>query len=100
MKKYLLLLLVSVSFYSQTHQDVSDLIDTNLASGQNITAAKHRAVEHALLDYIQANLFQTGDIKIINCDLAYYTANFKTNGLGKNLRTGWAVAAGAPGRGR
>jgi hypothetical protein len=97
MKKYLLLLFLSFSFYGQTYQDVSDLIDLNLASGQNITAVKHRAVEHALLNYIQANLFQSGDIKVINCDLAYYTANFETSGLGKNLRTGWAVCNGANG---
>jgi len=77
-----------------TYQDIFDLIDNNLASGNKIPATKHRQVEHALLDYIEANLFQSGDIKRIKCDLAYYTANFETNGLGKNLRLGWAQCNG------
>lgn len=80
-----------------TYTDIKDLIDANLASGTKIPAIKHREVEMALLDYIQANLAQAGDIKIINCDLAYYTANFEVNGLGKNLRNGWAVCNGANG---
>lgn len=80
-----------------TYTDIKDLIDDNLASGTKIPAIKHREVEMALLDYIQANLAQSGDIKIINCDLAYYTANFEVNGLGKNLRAGWAVCNGANG---
>ena len=80
-----------------TYTDIKDLIDANLASGTKIPAIKHREVEMALLDYIQANLAQSGDIKIINCDLAYYTANFEVNGLGKNLRAGWAVCNGVNG---
>jgi len=74
-----------------TYAQLQALIDDNLETGSNIPAVKHREVEHALLDYIQANLFQTGDIKIINCDLTYLNANFETNGLGKNLRLGWAI---------
>jgi len=77
-----------------TYTDIQDLINTNLASGQKIPALKHREVEHALLDYIQANLSQSGDIKPISCDLTYYTANFEVDGLGKNLRLGWAVCNG------
>jgi len=77
-----------------TYVDISDLIDTNLASGNKIPAVKHREVERALLDYIEANLFQSGDIKVVNCDLTYYTANFEVDGLGKNLRLGWAVCNG------
>jgi len=77
-----------------TYTDIQDLINANLASGIKIPALKHREVEHALLDYIQANLAQSGDIKRIKCDLAYYTANFETNGLGKNLRLGWAQCNG------
>lgn len=77
-----------------TYTDIKDLIDANLASGIKIPAIKHREVEMALLDYIQANLAQAGDIKRIKCDLAYYTANFETNGLGKNLRAGWAQCNG------
>lgn len=77
-----------------TYTEIFDLIDLNLASGNQIPAVKHREVEHALLDYIQQNLSQSGDIKRIKCDLAYYTANFETNGLGKNLRLGWAQCNG------
>jgi len=77
-----------------TYSEIFDLIDTNLASGQKIPAIKHREVEHALLDYIQANLAQSGDIKRIKCDLAYYTDNFEVDGLGKNLRLGWAQCNG------
>jgi hypothetical protein len=77
-----------------TYEQISELIDTNLASGQKIPALKHREVEHALLDYIQASLAQSGDIKRIKCDLTYYTANFEVDGLGKNLRLGWAQCNG------
>lgn len=74
--------------------EIQNLIDSNLASGQKIPALKHREVEHALLNFIQQNASQSGDIKRIKCDLAYYTANFETNGLGKNLRLGWAQCNG------
>jgi len=77
-----------------TYEQISELIDINLASGQKIPAVKHREVEHELLDYIQANLSQSGDIKRIKCDLTYYTANFEVDGLGKNLRLGWAQCNG------
>jgi len=77
-----------------TYSDIFDLIDNNLASGINIPAVDHRAVEHALLDYIQANLSQSGDIKRVKCDLTYLTANFESDGLGKNLRLGWAICNG------
>lgn len=78
-----------------TYSQLQALIDDNLQTGSNIPAVKHREVEHALLDYIQANLFQTGDIKTVSCDLTYLNANFETNGLGKNLRLGWAICNGA-----
>lgn len=77
-----------------TYSEIFNLIDTNLASGTKIPAIKHREVEHALLDYIQANLSQSGDIKRVKCDLTYLTANFETDGLGKNLRLGWAICNG------
>lgn len=77
-----------------TYTDIKDLIDANLASGTKIPAIKHREVEMALLDYIEANLFQTGDIKRVKCDLAYLNDNFNANGLGKNLRLGWAICNG------
>lgn len=77
-----------------TYTEINDLIDLNLASGGKIPALKHREVEHALLDYIQANLSQTGDIKRVKCDLTYLTDNFEVDGLGKNLRLGWAICNG------
>jgi len=46
------------------------------------------------LDYIQANLSQSGDIKPIKCDITYLNANFEPSGLGKNLREGWAICNG------
>ena len=77
-----------------TYTDIKDLIDANLASGTNIPATKHREVEMALLDYIQVNLSQSGDIKPIKCDITYLNANFEPSGLGKNLREGWAICNG------
>ncbi len=95
MKKYLLLF-VFIPLFSigQTFTEINDLIDANLASGTKITAIKHREVEHALLNYIQVNLSQSGDIKVIKCDIAYLNANFEVDGLGKNLRLGWAICNG------
>lgn len=80
-----------------TYSDINDLIDINLASGNKIPAIKHREVEHALLDYIQQNLSQSGDVKRVKCDLTYLNANFEVNGLGKNLRQGWAICNGING---
>lgn len=76
------------------YSDIFDLITINLASGNKIPAIKHREVEFALLDYIQANLAQSGDIKRIKCDLTYLNDNFDVNGLGKNLRLGWQICNG------
>jgi len=77
-----------------TYEEIQTLIDDNLPDGQKIHSVKHREVEHALLDYIQANLSQSGDIKRIKCDLTYLEANFESDGLGKNLRLGWAICNG------
>jgi hypothetical protein len=77
-----------------TYQEILDLINSNLQSGTKIPAVKHREVEIALLDYIQANIAQSGDIKVIKADTAYLNANFETNGLGKNLRLGYAICNG------
>ena len=77
-----------------TYSDIYDLITTNLASGNKIPAVKHREVEFALLDYIQANLAQSGDVKRVKCDLTYLNDNFDVNGLGKNLRLGWQICNG------
>ena len=77
-----------------TYQDILDLIKANLASGSKIQAVKHREVETALLDFIQSNVAQQYDIKAIYANSTYLGDNFESNGLGKNLRTGWAICNG------
>lgn len=77
-----------------TYNEILDLINSNLASGTEIPASKHREVEIALLNFIQSNLPQRGDIKVIKADAAYITNNFEPDGLGKNLRAGWAMCNG------
>lgn len=95
MKKILISILLFTSLANaQTFSQISDLINNNLANSSKITASKHREVEFALLNYIQLNLPQKGDIKAIKCDTTYLNENFETNGLGKNLRLGWAICNG------
>ena len=77
-----------------TYQDILDLINANLASGSKIQAVKHREVETALLDFIQSNVAQQYDIKAIYANPTYLGDNFDSNGLGKNLRAGWAICNG------
>ena len=77
-----------------TYQDILDLINANLASGSKIPAAKHREVETALLDFIHSNVAQQYDIKAIYANSTYLGDNFDSSGLGKNLRTGWAICNG------
>ena len=77
-----------------TYQDILDLINSNLASGSKIPAVKHREVETALLDFIQSNVAQQYDIKAIYANTTYLGENFESNGLGKNLRLGWAICNG------
>ena len=77
-----------------TYQQVSDLINQNLASGIRIQASKHREVEFALLDFSNQNSAQQYDIKAIYANSTYLGDNFDSNGLGKNLRTGWAICNG------
>lgn len=43
-------------------QDVLDLIATNLATGSNITAVEHRAVEEAIVEYIGPSIVAYGKI--------------------------------------
>ncbi len=45
-----------------TKQEVLDLIATNLATGSNITAAEHRAVEEAIVDYVGLSTVAYGRI--------------------------------------
>lgn len=77
-----------------THQEILDLINANLASGSKIQAVKHREVEKALLDFSNQNSAQQYDIKAIYANSTYLGDNFDSNGLGKNLRTGWAICNG------
>ena len=77
-----------------TYQQVSDLINQNLASGIRIQAVKHREVEFALLDFSNQNSAQQYDIKAIYANSTYLGDNFDSNGLGKNLRKGWAICNG------
>ena len=77
-----------------TYQDILDLINANLASGSKIQAVKHREVETALLDFIQSNSAQQYDIKAIYANSTYLGDNFESDGLGKNLRAGWAICNG------
>ena len=77
-----------------TYQQVSDLINQNLASGIRIQASKHREVEFALLDFSNQNSAQQYDIKAIYANSTYLGDNFESDGLGKNLRTGWAICNG------
>ena len=77
-----------------TYQQVSDLINKNLASGIRIQANKHREVEFALLDFSNQNSAQQYDIKAIYANSTYLGNNFESNGLGKNLSTGWAICNG------
>ena len=77
-----------------TYNEIIDLINLNLASGTEIPAVKHREVEIALLNFIQSNLSQSGDIKVIKANATYLANNFEVDGLGKNLRAGWAMCTG------
>jgi hypothetical protein len=77
-----------------TYAEIQTLINDNLADGTRIPAVKHRDVELALLDYIQVNIAQQGDIKRVKCTLQYLQDNFEVNGLGKVLREGWAICNG------
>ena len=77
-----------------TYNEIIDLINLNLASKTEIPAVKHREVEIALLNFIQSNLSQSGDIKVIKADATYLANNFEVDGLGKNLRAGWAICNG------
>ena len=77
-----------------TYSEIEDLIAENLASGIKIPAIDHREVEMALLNYINDNLPKQFDIKWIYVDSVYLGDNFEVNGLGKNLRLGWALVNG------
>ena len=51
-----------------TKQEVLDLIAANLATGSNITAAEHRAVEEAIVDFIGFQTVAYGRVGPIDID--------------------------------
>ena len=61
-----------------TKQQVLDLIAANLATGSNITAAEHRAVEEAIVDYIGLPTVAYGRIGPI--DIADSTTSWSVTG--------------------
>jgi len=61
-----------------TKQQVLDLIAANLATGSNITAAEHRAVEEAIVDYVGLPTVAYGRIGPI--DIADSTTSWSVTG--------------------
>ena len=51
-----------------TKQEVLDLIAANLATGSNITAAEHRAVEEAIVNYVGFQTVAYGKVGPIDID--------------------------------
>jgi hypothetical protein len=72
-----------------TKQEVLDLIATNLATGSNITAAEHRAVEEAIVDYVGLSTVAYGRIGPI--DIANTATSWPVTG---NLTS--ATRVGSP----
>lgn len=62
----------------QLRQEVLDLIETNLSTGSSITAAQHREVEQAIVNYVGFNMVAYGRIGPIN--IADGTTNYSVNG--------------------
>ena len=62
----------------QLRQQVLDLIETNLQTGSNITAAEHRAVEQSIVDYVGFNMVAYGRIGPV--DIASATTSYAVNG--------------------
>jgi hypothetical protein len=61
-----------------TKQEVLDLIATNLETGSNITAAKHREVEEAIVNYVGLSPVAYGKIGPI--DIANAATSWPTTG--------------------
>jgi len=59
-------------------QQVLDLIAANLGTGSNITAAEHRAVEEAIVDYVGLDMVAYGRIGPI--DIADATTSWSVTG--------------------
>lgn len=79
-----------------TKAEVQSLIDTNLASGTNITALKHRSVETAILDFIADSspllkgTFVIGDV---NTTDLLKTITFSNIGTSNYIVTGSLVGS-------
>jgi hypothetical protein len=65
----------------QLRQQVLDLIDTNLSTGSNITAAEHRTVEQSIVDYVGFNMVAYGKIGPIDIGKAGETTYGVTGNL-------------------
>ena len=61
-----------------TKQDVLDLIADNLSTGSNITAAEHRAVEEAIVNYVGPPIVAYGRVGPI--DIAFTQTTFQVFG--------------------
>jgi hypothetical protein len=59
-------------------QDLLDLIAANLETGSNITAAEHRAVEEAIVDYVGFDMVAYGRIGPI--DITGSSSTYDVNG--------------------
>jgi len=90
MKKLILFLLLSfASIQGQTRSDIQTQIDA-ISDGNRTKAVVVRTV----LNSIANGTAQTGDVKEIDVNNAYITANFDPSGLGINERVGWAICNG------
>lgn len=69
---------------------IQDLINTNLASSSDITASELRAVFNAFLND-SSILYEVKELDVNN---AFITANFDGTGLGINSFEGWAICNG------
>lgn len=74
-----------------TKQEVLDLIAVNLATGSNITAAEHRAVEEAIVNYIGFQTVAYGRIGPIDIDDATTSWPVVGSGITSATKVGGAA---------
>lgn len=80
-----------------TKQQITDLINTKLASNTSISADEHREIELALVTAIYEYSVQSGDIKeIAIANLNDFETSGSNIGRGKvgTMRYGWAICNG------
>lgn len=77
-----------------TKTQIETLIDTNLASGSNIPASKHREVEHAILDYVTNRIIGSGTATIGNVPSGdyHFDVTFASVGTSAYIVTGSLVS--------